>query len=356
LKLDWRSQAGMNLVGYAAAVGLIFGYLPLVIAVTSVTSLENLRDHLPLFDDIIVKFPTLAQVWNGTVGAILLSSIMGFVPSFIVLIFDNFFVLRAKAWLQLKVQECYFYFLLIFVLLVTAIGSSLFSTLRQVEEDPESLFKMLGATMPKSTHFYLNFVLAQWTTHSMVLMRHNLLGKFLAWEKLIGTEAAKAKVEPEDQGYFGIGSRSARFSLMLVTCLVFCTLSPLICALGFVNFFLCRGFYGYLFVFAETRKPDIGGLFWCRQLRHVQQGLFIYVALMVGVLGQRAASNGPMWVASSSLLLLVPSYVRFDRAFQWEHLSLAGIKGCEECGHDNPVGSYVQPELAGMCKSRADAR
>lgn len=356
LKLDTRVQAGMNLVGYAAAVGLFFGFLPLVIAVSSITSLENLRDHVPFFDYIILKFPTVAEVWNGTVGAALLSTLMGFVPTFLVLIFDKCFVLRAKAWLQLKVQEWYFYFLVIFVLLVTAIGSSLFATLREVGQDPESLLRILAATMPKSTHFYLNFVLAQWTTHAMVLMRHSLLIKFLGWEKLIGTERAKAKAEPEDQGYFGIGSRSARFSLMLVTCLVFCTLSPLICALGFVNFFLCRGFYGYLFVFAETVKPDLGGLFWCRQLKHVQQGLFIYVFLMVAVLKQRAASSGPMWIAALSLLLLVPSYLRFDRAFQWEHLSLAAIKGSEDSGHGDPVGSYVQPELAGVCKSRAGAR
>jgi len=47
--------------------------------------------------------------------------------------------------------------------------------------------------------------------------------------------------------------------------------------LGFICFFICRVAYTYLLVYSEIPKPDTGGAFWCAQLHHVQQGLFIYV-------------------------------------------------------------------------------
>jgi hypothetical protein len=50
-----------------------------------------------------------------------------------------------------------------------------------------------------------------------------------------------------------------------------------ICVLGFICFFICRVAYTYLLVYSEIPKPDTGGAFWCAQLHHVQQGLFIYV-------------------------------------------------------------------------------
>ena len=35
---------------------------------------------------------------------------------------------------------------------------------------------------------------------------------------------------------------------------------------------------GYLLVYSETTKPDLGGEFWCLQLQHLQKGLFLYAA------------------------------------------------------------------------------
>merc|ERR1719379_1473742 len=127
----------------------------------------------------------------------------------------------------------------------------------------------------------------QWVTHAQNLMRIANLGKYKAWSLVYGEEKGKEKSEPEDQDYYGLGSRSARFCFMLVLCLNFASLSPLITLLGWINFWMCRKVYGYLCVYAETRKPDLGGVFYVSQLNHVQEGLFIYIVLMSGVLTMR---------------------------------------------------------------------
>merc|ERR1719188_1040262 len=138
--------------------------------------------------------------------------------------------------------------------------------------------------MPSSTHFYMNFMMLQWVTHAMNLTRYVNLFKYLALVPIVGQTKAKEMSEPEDQDYYGIGSRSARWSLNLLIGLVFSSLSPLICLFTLVNFALCRLVYGYLIVYAEERKPDLGGVFFMQQLNHLMKGLVIYAALMVGVI------------------------------------------------------------------------
>merc|ERR1712227_977154 len=153
--------------------------------------------------------------------------------------------------------------------------------------------------------------------------------------------------EPEDQDYYGMGSRSARFSLLLVVALVFCSLTPLITVLAFINFALCRVFYMHLFVFAETRKPDLGGVFWCTMLRHVLQGLFLYIALMTGVLAERASTWVPSAVSASSFLFLGSTYTTLRTRYRWENIKIDDLRDDEDMVElrEPTRTSYSQPEL-----------
>merc|ERR1719183_1638905 len=105
--------------------------------------------------------------------------------------------------------------------------------------------------------------------------------KFMACSAVCEAPRAKELSEPEDQDYYGMGGRSARFTLNMVIALVYCSLTPLIVPLTILNFAICRLVYSYLFAFAETRKPDMGGVFFVTQLEHVQHGLLLYVVLMI---------------------------------------------------------------------------
>merc|ERR1719392_280255 len=122
----------------------------------------------------------------------------------------------------------------------------------------------------------------------MNLMRHVMLAKFFAFSALYEEEEARKKSEPEDQDYYGIGSRSARFTINLVLGVVYGTLCPPMNVLCWVNFYLCRLFYGYLIPFAESKKPDLGGPFWVESLKHLFVANIIYCIGMFGVLHQRA--------------------------------------------------------------------
>jgi hypothetical protein len=361
--VDETTEAGSELLGWACVAGLFFGYMPIIVGISSVASLHTLSAHVPAFAYLIEEQPSIAAIWDGLVGAMALTLMVSFLPTFLVIIFYRFFALKAEAWLQHKVQLWYYYFNVIFVLLVTAVGSSLLKTVDELIKDPTSIFHLLADTMPTATHFYLNLYPTQWATHSMILTRYVQWGKYKMFETLHRDESDDNKrgkiahdlAEPEDQDYYGMGSRSARFTIMLVIGVVFCTLSPLMLVLAFINFALCRAAYGYLFLYAEIVKADLGGPFFVSQLKHVQQCLFIYITLMAGVLfyrGYDADGNGPGGapgiIAGGAFLYAIPMYNKFDRKFHWVDLPYEIVSRDDEKSENKRAarrGTYQQPEL-----------
>merc|ERR1719436_1434357 len=101
----------------------------------------------------------------------------------------------------------------------------------------------------------------QWVSHTLNILRYTPMAKFLMFHALYDEEVARGMSEPEDQDYYGIGGRSARWTINLLIGIVFSTVSPMMGILAFILFAICRLTYGFLFVFAETPKTDLGGVF-----------------------------------------------------------------------------------------------
>jgi len=128
----------------------------------------------------------------------------------------------------------------VFVLMVTAIGSSLFYTLKSLVERPGEIFSLLATTLPYSTHFYLSYFPFQWccchllqiqpfffipcfpalppchlrqhprhlapwlrTVYAAEVTRYHVAVKYFALKALRGAERAIEACEPEDQAHYG---------------------------------------------------------------------------------------------------------------------------------------------------------
>jgi hypothetical protein len=254
--------------------------------------------------------------------------------------------LKAERWAQVRLQEYYFWFLVLFVLLVTAIGTNLVETLTAFAHSPFSAFKLLAHSLSVTTHFYLKYCILQPVTHGMNLTRYFYLGKFMIFKKIVDENRARELSEPEDQDYYGMGSRSSRFTLMLLIGLIFGTICPLMNIVVLLNFLACRLIYGYLIPFAESRKVDLGGEHWAMQMLHLHQGLLIYIVMMTGILVQRAESSGPSGIAAVGFVWWYIAYRKFTKALHWEKLPYMTVMQDEEGKASRADGSkYVQREL-----------
>jgi len=340
--------------GYGLILALFFGFTPIVLAISSIVNLTALREMLPFVDKLVVAIPMSEKLLEGVLASAALTLFMSFLPTFLNLIFVNFFQLKAGRWAQHRLQIWYYWFQVIFVLLITAVGSSLWDTMVDLINHPTMIFGLLADRLPAATHFYLNFMAMQWVVHGLSLVRYINLMKFKALCALCEEQRAKELAEPEDQDYYGMGGRSARFTLNLVIALVYCSLCPLITVVTGINFLIAKVVFSYLLVFAEGRKSDLGGVFWVTQLTQVQKGLFIYIALMLGVLASRAATMGPCLVVAPALLYMARQYSRFHSAYEWEIMPFEEfVKGQKlkeswpkgQSFRDSSRSSYAQPEL-----------
>eukprot|EP00931_Biecheleriopsis_adriatica_P070778 TRINITY_DN4458_c0_g1_i1.p1 TRINITY_DN4458_c0_g1~~TRINITY_DN4458_c0_g1_i1.p1 ORF type:complete len:746 (-),score=134.59 TRINITY_DN4458_c0_g1_i1:60-2297(-) len=342
-----------TVLGIACVVGLFIGFIPIVLAVTTLAT--------------TITLGPLQPVWAGLAPTIGLMLFLGLLPTVLLAIFRNFFVLRADAWAQHALQLWYFIFQLIFVVLVTAVGQSLVTQVQRLAQDPTSIFQTLAGSLPSATHFYMNYIVLQWAAHAMELLRMANLAKFLFWRLLYTSEEAKQKAEPESQDSSGMGARSVKLSINMVLSILFCSCSPLIPVLGMLDFALSRLVYGYLLVYTETKKPDLGGAFWVRQLYQVQLGLFLYCVLMFGTLAFKAPEQYAQMIVAPTLLFVAWSHFQLRRAFQWQKLPFEEVAfGCEDIlqkqqgrrtEEEGFEGTdYVQPELLApvSCTDAAD--
>jgi hypothetical protein len=352
LQHDPHKGAAWTLLGYGLIAGLFFVYLPLVIWITNIAKKINMGPLQP--------------IWAGLAPTMGLQFMVAMLPTFLINIFNFCFVLKAEVYAQKGLQNWYFIFQVVFVILATAVGTNVNSFLKTIGESPFEAFGLLADSMPLATHFYMNFLVLQWVTHFMNITRYIQLGKYFGFRKIFGTDdkglqEAKSMAEPEDQDYYGMGSRSARFTINLCIGVIFGTLSPPINLLTGVNFLCCRLVYGYLIPFAETRKPDLGGAFFVSQLKHVFTGNIIYCILMIGVLMRRAETWFPVVVAAPSLWYVIWSMNRFDKAFSWENLPFSELQDAKTSTRrpseikpqdwlDIPNNKYIQPELVGYTK------
>merc|ERR1740121_2961471 len=322
------------MVGYLFVAALYFVYMPAVIFVTNISNLIYLGPFQPL--------------WEGLAPTMGLLFMVSCLPTFLILIFQMFFTLKAGQWAQFTLQNWYFWFQVVFVILITAVGQDTVGFTTALFTDPVEVFHVLARTMPYSTHFFMNYQLAQYLSDAQCMTRYVPLGKFVAFSKIWEPEDARAMSEPEDQDYYGMGGRSARFTIALSIGIVFGTMSPPICVLTFFLFALKRIVYGYLIPFAENKKTDLGGVFWVNQLRHLYVANIIYIILMSSVLLERMKSPIPGAIAGSSLLYVIYCMRHFEFCFNWVNLPLKEVidmESAKEGKKRKALGEYRQREL-----------
>jgi len=334
MKVNVELRSVKRAIGYGLVFGLYVAFTPFCLFVTNLATTINLG-----------PFQSLWAAYAPTLGLLIFLS---FAPTVLINIFSWLFNLKSEVSSQLQLQNWYFWFMVFFVIGVTVVGQDFVNFIEKIAQDPLKLPMILADKMPASTHYYLNFLALQWMVHGMVLTRYIPVAKFVAASKIWSEEDARVLSEPEDQDYYGMGSRSARFTINLLIAMIFGTISPLMSLLAWINFYLCNLFYGYLFVYAESKKSDSGGYFFIAQLHHVYAGLIFYTLLMIGMFLSRAPNYVPAGFGIAALVFAVMSYRAFTHDFEWEGLPWEELAPDAD-GNDFVPGdtgeSYRQPEL-----------
>jgi len=239
--------------------------------------------------------------------------------------------------------------------------------LQEIVNSPWTLFETLSNTLPSCTHFYMNYIITQWLNHSWQLLRIMPVTKYMTFREFYPLEKARQMSEPEDQDYWGIGSRSARLSVEMMIGIIFSTMSPAIAMLTFINFGVCRVCFGYLIPFAETKKPDLGGEFYAKQLRHLFHGLLMYTIVMAFYVYAQAGDDKlievqqhafshahvslpfmslPALIAWFAVVFVLVAWRRFEKV-KWRSVPFPAVVKYTSSEATRPpvLETFIQPEL-----------
>jgi len=350
LRADRSRATRNNILGLVCTLGVYLSFMPFC------TGTQSLAHHVNLG-------PTLSPIWISLAPSLGLSLFLSYLPTVLLFISDAFYDVRSSPRRQHSLQIMYFWFQVVFVLGVTVLDEGDITVFAQdLIHDPLSLPSRMAESMPKATHFYMNFTLMECVLESSYLLRYMPLAKFIMFKALYGETEAREMAEPEDQDFYGIGAKCANISIYVLIGIVFGTISPLIPVLALALTSLCCLIQSYCAVFAETGKPDLGGVFWVTQLRHTLMGNMMYCLLMIGILAHRSSDDHiPCKIACLALGYAAFALYRFDEQFLWEDASIAESGDLLEAekfqrkipvlktGHadlvPNAEKSYIQPEL-----------
>jgi hypothetical protein len=329
---DPTAGGARAMLGYALTFGMMCIYMPLVVAIANVAEAINLGPF--------------QMIWSSEAPSIGLTIMVDFLPTLLVLIFTNCFSVYDRSGQQMKLSVWYFWMNMLFVVMVTAIGTSFLSFVKTVANDPLKIFHLLATTMPNCTHYYMNYLGMQWYSMAMQLTRYIGVIKYRIFVRHHDEEEARDLSEPEDQDYYGIGSRTARFSTLVTIGIVFGTLSPPCMVLAWLTVLWIRTLFGYQFTFNETKKPDLGGAYAARAFHNVYCALHIYFVLMCGVLYVRGNDSGPCIISLCGWIYVFISQGKFTQ-LKWEYVEVDHLFTPEAQGVKRRAlhGKYQQPEM-----------
>jgi len=345
LAKDPSMQADCNIFASFCMWSVMLVWIPMVGITSSLTSLDSLQTSLPWLKIFCNHFPRVKTLLQGLLASFALKFLMSLLPAVLMTIIRQIRILKAGTWAQLRLQNRLFSFEIVFVLFIVTLGSSISGTLRVILDHPQHTVVILATSLPQVSHFYLNYVILGWFTVALEFSRYWNCLMFLCQRLFWNPEIARQKSEPEDQVYYGMGARMAKIAVMATLAVVFMQVLPVIGLVTWVFFGISSIFYSYLMVFAETRKPDLGGEFWVASVRHTFFALLIYVLLMTGTLSLKAEGRYAAGATVCSIFLLFLAWQRFKQ-LNWEILPFETVAEMDYSRKviTQSVGMYIQPE------------
>ncbi|KAI0250626.1 hypothetical protein BJV78DRAFT_1283057 [Lactifluus subvellereus] len=264
-------------LSWAATIGLIIVW---AIPVAFIGFLSNIHS-------LCTTYRWLA--WICKAPGVVVSFIQGFLPSVLlaVLLLLVPIVLRILARLEgipqrtgveLSLMDRFFLFQVINGFLVVTLSSGIIASLPGLVNNPTSVPTQLAQNLPKSSTFFLTFVLLQGLTGTasgflqvvplvMHYVKNTLLGS-------TPRSVYRVKYSPRISNW---GTLFPTMTQLVVITFGYSIISPIINGLAFAVFFLFYLLYKYLFTWVndQPQSGDTGGLFFPKAIQHIFVGLYI---------------------------------------------------------------------------------
>ncbi|GKT93839.1 DUF221 domain-containing protein [Colletotrichum tofieldiae] len=249
---------------------IVFWSFPSAI-VGAISNIQFLAKLFPFLAWITELPGPVTGIISGLVPALALSFLMAIVP----------WLLRGCARLagipslsliELFVQHAYFAFQVVQVFLVTTLTSAASGALAQVLQNPLSAKDLLADNLPKSSNFYISYILIQCLAvgaasllRAFDVFRHHVIAKGF------------------DNPLFPV------FTNMGVIAISYSCIAPVVLGFATVGLYCIYLVYKYNLLYVSNSSIDTRGLVYPRALMHLLVGLYLATICLIGLFALRSA-------------------------------------------------------------------
>ncbi len=273
----------------AALYAMVVLYMVPIAAISALSTLSNLSRMLPFLKPI-VKPPVIRALLEGLLPGLALLFFLALLPALIRALASARGV-RTRSGLDVAELKGVFLFAVVNVFIGNVLAGSVLSGLKQVIDHPPGLFTTLATTIPQTSRFFMSFVALKAIGGAasevscvlkclIYLLKTRLLGARRTQRREAAAWAPHAT---------SLGSTASDTLLVLMLCIIFSTIAPLMTCVG-VGFFLLRlGATKACVLYRHEGAYEGGAALWAPSRARVCAALLIYQATLAGVFGLKRA-------------------------------------------------------------------
>lgn len=285
MRMFWWEQ--LTRLGGAVAlivVLIIFWAIP-VAFVGLISNLTYLTDQKAFhWLRFIYNLPTvLLGLITSLLPTVLLAVLMMVLPIFIRSMAKLSGCLTTQS-IEYFTQNAYFAFQVVHTFLVVTIASSVSAVAAQIAEDPTSALTLLSNNLPKSSNFFISYIILQgFSVSGGALFQIVALLLFYVFSMFLDGTVRKKYTRYTTLTAYPWGTVYPVYSCLAVISIVYSIISPLILLFTFVAFVLL--FIAYLYILCYIRDPGVDsmGKNYPRAIFHLMVGIYLGEVCLLGL-------------------------------------------------------------------------
>ena len=282
------------------AVGAIF-WSALTAGVTALSSLDRLSVYVPGLHQYREQY--WYDLISGWLPVLILLGLLNLLPIIFDLVATRYQKKKSLAEVQQVVMSRYFYYQLANVLIAVTAGS-LFESIGKIADNPSDILKLLGDSLPTVATYFMDIIIVKILTGlPLELLRVFPLLMMIFYQKCTDRKKrtlreCRSGIYENPQIYYGYVY--PELLMVLIICMTYATIAPLISLFGAAYFGLALLVYKYQLLFVYIPKYESGGSFWHPCFRRSLISLLAGQLTLIGFMIVRAG------VIEATLLVPLP--------------------------------------------------
>ncbi|ORX90481.1 DUF221-domain-containing protein, partial [Basidiobolus meristosporus CBS 931.73] len=253
----------------------------------SFASYNKVVEKLPWIKIIETGSPWIKNLIETMLPSILISLFMIAMPN-IILGISSFESFPSYSQLEMASINRYYRFAIFNVLFVFLLGFAFIDVILAVIQSPTSIVEVLANNIPKGAAFFINYVILQTCSHGLEILQVGApLFHCYAFANSWVCKTPRELQTRRKPWAFPYYYYLPMHLLILVICITYSIINPLILFFGAIYFGIALVVYKYQFAYAYVKSYEANGKIWKYIFRYISHGLVIFQLTMLGVISLR---------------------------------------------------------------------